>query len=178
MSQKLCNWVELKVLEFSTLARKKSWNFLKKYFSNSWKKMEILEFLVPEFSCLQCPVWKFSALGFYLLWKFWHSSDSALNKSSKVWCELSNAEQKEDKIFKGLNRRASSGVVGGRYGIGKLLPPFYIHKFSLCFSGLESYTHIRMVWSTFHEDGGVWLVFQPKRFLCQIPPISNLSTTW
>ena len=79
-----------------------------------------------------------------------------LERTEGRWCELSNAEQKEDKIFlKGLNRRASSGVVGGRYGIGKLLPPFYIHKFSLCFSGLESYTHIRMVWSTFHEDGGV-----------------------
>ena len=138
-----------KILEF----------FLKISFKFLGKKWNSGKFLVPEFSSLQCSVWKFSAPGFYFLWKFWHSSDSALNKSSKVWCELSNAEQKEDKIFKGLNRRASSGVVGGRYGIGKLLPPFYIHKFSLCFSGLESYTHIRMVWSTFHEDGGVWLVF-------------------
>ena len=53
--------------------RKKSWNFLKKNFSNSGKKWNSWNFLVPEFSypgtfCLEifCP-------GILFPGKFWHS---------------------------------------------------------------------------------------------------------
>ena len=54
--------------------RKKSWNFLKKYFSNSGKKWNSWNFLVPEFSYLGTFCLEIFCPGILFPGKFWHSA--------------------------------------------------------------------------------------------------------
>ena len=60
-----------KILEFSALLKIKNWNFLQIFFLNSMKNWYSWNFLVPDFSLMQCSVWKLSVPEFCFTENTW-----------------------------------------------------------------------------------------------------------